>query len=234
MPADTQLIFIDGLPGSGKSTTGLWLARVLEQAGLQARLLTEFEPDHPLNVGGPLHPAGGTTGEALFQRYLPESYRAESLDRWRAFVSDAQVSEAVWVLESYPYQNSARILIQMDAAPELITEYTRTVEEVASPLRPALIYLARPDAERALREAAAMRGPEWTEYAVAVATRCPYGEARGLTGLEGAIEIVRWYREQMEALVAESRLPKLILSECAGRWDACYAEITRFLGLSAR
>jgi hypothetical protein len=104
---ETRLIFVEGLAGSGKSSTARHLVAQLAQARLAARLFSEHQQDHPLNVGGPFHPAGTTTGEELLRRYTVEAYVAESLERWRAFVAMAAAVETVSVLDSYPYQNSS-------------------------------------------------------------------------------------------------------------------------------
>ena len=79
----TRVIFVDGLPGSGKSTTAEWIAVDLAARGLPCRLLREREADHPLNVGGDLHPSGSTTGTRMFSTYTVSSFVEESLARWR-------------------------------------------------------------------------------------------------------------------------------------------------------
>ena len=106
---DTRLIFVDGLPGAGKSTTAEYVTRELEQRGIPCRLLREREPDHPLNVGGEWHPSGRTTGARMFAEYTVGAFVEESLARWSAFATQALVSERVNVLDSYPFQNSVRV-----------------------------------------------------------------------------------------------------------------------------
>jgi hypothetical protein len=71
-----------GLPGSGKSTTADYVADELEKRGIPCRLLREREIDHPLNVGGDLHPSGSTTGAGMFAAYTVGSFVEESLARW--------------------------------------------------------------------------------------------------------------------------------------------------------
>jgi nucleoside-triphosphatase THEP1 len=44
--ARNKMIFVDGLPGSGKSTTAEFVVRELEQRGISCRLLRERETDH--------------------------------------------------------------------------------------------------------------------------------------------------------------------------------------------
>jgi hypothetical protein len=66
---DTRLIFVERLPGAGKTTTASWLASRLRSECLRVTLFLEHQPEHPLNVGGTLHPSGEITGEAFFLRY---------------------------------------------------------------------------------------------------------------------------------------------------------------------
>jgi hypothetical protein len=75
--------------------TAQYLANELEQRGIPCRLLRERETDHPLNVGGDLHPSGSTTGAWMFREYTISAFMEESLSRWNAFVDEAIHSEHV-------------------------------------------------------------------------------------------------------------------------------------------
>jgi hypothetical protein len=230
----TKLIFIDGLPGLGKTTTATWLASRLRSAGFKTNLLLESQPGHPLNVGGDLHPAGDVTGEALFKRYTPRSYIAESLERWHSSVQTAMQVEAINVLDSYPFQNSIRILLQMNASIESIQAYADQVETLALPLQPVLIYLNHPDLDYATRQFAsisAQRGKEWTDYVIALVMRCPYAVANQLVGYEGLMQFLKDYKLLVDDLLKRSRLPRIMLENCAGDWDECYRSIEGFLGM---
>src|SRR5215813_7595440 len=142
---DTKLIFVEGLPGSGKTTTAAWLASRLHAERLRVNLLLEHQSEHLLNVGGTLHPSGETTGEAFFQRYTPASFVHESLQRWHTFVRDALQTEAINVLDSYPFQNSVRVLLQLNATPDYMEEYARQIEALIMPLQPVLMYFTHRD-----------------------------------------------------------------------------------------
>jgi hypothetical protein len=227
----TKIIFIDGLPGSGKSTTAEYVAGELEPRRIPCRLLREREPAHPLNVGGDLHPSGSTTGARLFAAYTVASFVEESLARWDAFVAEAMGAERVYVLDSYPFQNSVRVLLQMDADSTTLAVYQGSVLEKVAGLNPVLIYLDPGDAARTIRAIAERRGSAWTDYAVAVITECPYASTHGLQGLNGATEILRSYKQLLDEAVARFPFPKLVLTDCHRRWEACHAEIRRFLGL---
>lgn len=228
---DRRLILLEGLPGSGKTTAAEFLAARCERRGRAVALYPETMAEHPLHVGGTLHPAGRTSGAALFARYDVRAYVAESLARWRTFVRAAAQGATVHVTESYPYQSAARVLLQMDAPTERIRAYAQEVEALIAPLAPALVYFERPDADAALRAIVAHRGPAWTAYVVELATDCPYARRRGLTGLDGAAAMVGAYKALLDGLVAHSHLPRVVLVDCGDRWAACYEEMTTFLGL---
>jgi hypothetical protein len=229
--AATRLILVEGLPGSGKSTTAGHVASRLRHLGIAAQLIPEVQPDHPLNVGGELHPAGRTTGEQLFRRYTVEAYVAESLQRWQAFVASAVDVAVVQVLDSYPYQNAARVLLQLDSPTQTIQTYAREVEAVMRPLAPKLIYLQSGPGAEALAAASAARGPEWSAYVVALGTNCPYAVNRELAGLEGAMAVLNAYDALLRDLLGRSNLPRLELEHCSENWLACYERLATFLGI---
>jgi hypothetical protein len=225
-----RLVFVEGLPGSGKSTTARYVARRLRQTQGDVRLVAEVEPDHPLNVGGPLHPAGNTTGEELFMRYTVEAYIAESLERWRAFVDSVAGLATVHVLDSHPYQNAARVLFQMDSSLEVVRAYAQEVEGIARPLAPVLVYLQSQPNPEALAALASMRGEAWTAYAIEVITNCPYARHRQLTGPAGAAALLGAYHDLLQQLVSESAVRRLEVDGCVCDWEGCYRQIDEFLG----
>jgi len=230
----TRLIFVDGLPGSGKSMTAQYVASELERRGIPCRLLREREVDHPLNVGGDLHPSGCATGARMFAEYTIGSFVEESLIRWNAFVRETLYSEHVFILDSYPFQNSLRILLQMDADLVTLARYQSRVEEVGADLDPVLIYFDPGDPERAFRAIAEQRGPAWTDYAIAVVTECPYALSRRLHGMDGALAVLTSYKLVLDEAVARFRFPRLMLSDCHLRWPNCHSKIREFLRLESR
>ncbi len=229
---DTTIVLIDGLPGSGKSTTARFLTAQFQRAGLAAACwleVAEQGQDHPLNVGGAMHPAGQTTGSRLFAHYSVASYIEESLQRWQDFVQACAGTADVQIVESYPYQNAARVLLQMDAGIDQIHSYAAAIEQVLQPLHPVLIYFEQQDFVAATRAIARQRGPAWTAYLAEVATDCPYARRLGLHGLDGVLSVMTAYKAMLDDLRAASGLPELVLRDCAGRWPACYQEILAFL-----
>ena len=100
---DTKLIYIEGLPGSGKSTAAL----VAGEAAAIHRSESRPFPGTPARAspqcrwGQP--PAGETPGDVFFQNYNPENFIQESFERWQRFLDAAIQDDAIYVLDSYPY-----------------------------------------------------------------------------------------------------------------------------------
>jgi hypothetical protein len=198
-------------------------------------LWLETEAGHPLNVGGDLLPAGFTPGEAFFKHYQPNNFAQESLKRWEEFILKALPVETISVLDSFPFQNTIRILLQMDATLDFMREYAKHVEALVLPLAPILIYFDQPDITQAFQhmdQISAQRGKEWTQYVIDLVTNCPYAKARGLEGYEGVLEFIRAYKQTMDALLSQSHIPRIILENCSRNWEACYQKIANFLEIS--
>ena len=144
-------------------------------------------------------------------------------------------ADAVSVLDSYPYQNSVRILLQMDAALDDMREYAAQVEVIVMPLRPALIYFSHRDVAHTVQrfsEIGAQRGEAWMDYVARLIARCPYATARHLEGYNGVLAFIRDYKQLTDALLSESHLPRIILKDCSGEWNRCYRQIKAFLDLA--
>ncbi len=232
---DTKLIYIEGLPGSGKSTAASWLAKRLQSTGRKADLFLEHQPGHPLNVGGDSHPAGETPGDVFFQNYNPENFIQESFERWQRFLDAAIQDDAIYVLDSYPYQNSVRVLLQLNADLECITAYSAQIEALAAPVKPVLVYFSHQGSEyetQRFTQISEQRGKEWTEYVIDLVMHCPYAQARNLSGFEGILFFLREYHQLVHSLLQDSPIPRIILENCSDGWDGCYRRIEDFLGLS--
>lgn len=230
----TKLIFVEGLPGLGKTTAASWIAGRLASEGMKVNLCLETQPGHPLNVGGDLHPAGDTSGVALFHSYTPSKYIQESLEKWGSFVSGAYQEETINVLDSYPFQNAVRVLLQLDTPSDLMLDYTARVEELAAPLQPVLIYFSAgntPSTVDHLKQICERRGQEWVNYVIELVTHCPYAEARHLEGFDGLLTFILDYKQLSDLCLSRSRLPRIVLENCTKDYAACYRQVETFLGL---
>jgi hypothetical protein len=80
-----KLVLVEGLPGSGKSTTAQFLARQLRLAGHPASWHHEGETPHPVLR----RPADSPMWAGYF---------ADRLERWREFAAPFGATDRIWIL----------------------------------------------------------------------------------------------------------------------------------------
>lgn len=222
---DTRFIFVEGIPGSGKTAAVAYLARRVEQAGLPAHPVWE---DAPMRVSLTLpHP------RAVWQDVSDEQYVERSLSLWRLFLAEAERTEAVTVCDGMLFHGNMADLLLMDAEPELLRGYVAQVLDALAVLKPAVIYMRRDDVAAALRAICGERGSEWEAYQTGWKLASPYAQRHGLHGFDGWVSLYQDYRDLCDGIFARLDVPKLAIRQC-GEWAADYRDMCGFLGLPAQ
>lgn len=229
---NTRFIFVEGIMGSGKTTTAWFLTEQLQQHGMAARFLLEGptveEPEHPLRVATELPHPNGVWLDVTVKEYIELSLR-----KWRKFAQEAQQSEAVIACDGLLFHGNMTDLMLMNAPVEVLRAYVAQVVETIADLNPVVIYFSHPDIARALRKICDARGSKWEAYQVNWKVLSPYGRERSLHGFEGLVELYQNYCAFCEDILAQLALPKLAICN-KGDWARYYEEIRSFLQLPAR
>lgn len=212
---NTQLILIEGLPGSGKTTLASFLSAQLSQQGLAVRCLLEDTQPHPLHTAASPHKL--------------EAFARGSMQTWQTYVAQTEQSGIVTIVEGILFQNAIRLLMQNGMALAQVTVLAEAIEATIRPLRPVLIYLTQGDIAHAVERICQIRGAKFQAYLMSALTENVYAQQRGWTGIAGAIEMLRDYRALCDTLVAGSGMPKLVLETSAGKWLSYYEQIENFL-----
>jgi hypothetical protein len=229
---ETRFIFVEGIMGSGKSTTAWFLTEQLQQHGTAACFLAEGptfeEPEHLLRVSTSLpHP------HEVWLDVTVEEYIDLSLSKWHTFFQQAQYSETVTVCDGLLFHGNMTDLMLMNASPEILRAYVAQVIESISDLNPVVIYFTHPNIARALRRICAARGSEWEAYQVNWKVLSPYSRERSLYGFDGLVKLYQDYCALCEDIFAQLALPKLAIRN-EGDWATYYANILNFLQLPTR
>jgi hypothetical protein len=181
----SRLIFVEGIMGSGKSTTARWLARLFRRAGIPAQPVPEARP-HPTNVFRSLphwkQPWLDLTSEELVRR---------NYVKWQAFVAKALSSSHIFVFDGQLFHGDFTCLFLMNCPPRVLEQYVHTVLQLAGLLNPMILYCYQDDVAQALDHIGAQRGQGWVESQVAWKVASPYGQQRGLVGIEAGNSYIR-------------------------------------------
>jgi deoxyadenosine/deoxycytidine kinase len=212
---DMKLILIEGLPGSGKSTTAEYLAGELQRRGIHSRWFHEMDDDNPI---------------ADLPCDVPD-YQARMVEEWSRFVEQAQNNDSVTVLESRFWQNTALFMYMGTYSVEEVTLFNDAVASVIQPLSPVLFYMAQKDVEAALRRLDTFRGKDWMEAAIEVTTKERWFQSRGLGGFDGWVKFFSEWTTVADRLYDRLEFRKHRIHDPHQDWKQAYADMRSFLGL---
>lgn len=214
MHISSRLVIVEGIMGSGKSTTVLRIADRLQASGVSALGLTEGVSPHPIRFDW---------DEPWADMPAPQ-LATSAVARWRAYVYSAAMSESITIVDGQLFHGNLTSLFLLDADMALIRGYLHDVVAAIRPLRPVLIYFHQDDVDRAIRAIGTERGDAWVTYQVDWKLTSPYAVRHGFAGLEGLIALYRDYRQLTDQLYRELDIPKISIENSAQEWGK-YDEI---------
>lgn len=210
---NTKLILIDGMPGSGKSTTGKWISELLSQSNIANRFYHELDDNHPLRIYDRKFTSFTVAEEA-------EWFAAKVKQLFTSFVEDILRSDEVIIMESYVFQNTIGFAYNMQMNPEDILDLTQTIQTILSQVNPVLIYYYQVNVEQNWRWICEIRGPEFTQ------DRC------GLYTDEDFVKAGQFWTSNQDFvfnIVHKWEIPKLIIKNHDHQWKAYNEAIKDFL-----
>ena len=212
-----QILFIDGLPGSGKSTAASAVGDRLSHT----RVFGETTADHPLLPVLP-DPMGAAFAD-IHESHTWESFAAAALGKLEAFLAGAD-GDVLYVFESHPIQSTFRVLFQLDAPQAAILEIWSDLQDRLARVQPRLVYFEESNHLQALRGIAERRGSAWKSYLVEALGQSPWMRARGLSAADGVDRWLVEYADLSDRLASSWRFPMLRLparpENYEGRTDA--------------
>ena len=179
----TRLIIVEGLPGSGKSTTAAMVAAELEARGKNVVCVDEGAANHPADVG-----------DYDFPDFASE--RATILDTWRTF-TDRTAPCTTYVFNCVLLQNPmCETMMRFGMDEDESRRYIGEIAEIIAPLHPMVTYIDEPNAKAAIDGVLDERGDSWLNAVIDYHTSQGYGKAHGLRGYEGYIACLEERRER--------------------------------------
>ena len=221
----TNLVLIEGIPGSGKSTTAQQLYFHLDKLGYNARWVFEKETPHPIYFELDVKNA------AQFGVTQLNRTRERVLSNWEKLAASLAGTNQVLILDSSFLQTPVGGQLLMNVPPEEILADVFRVERAIEKLNPVLIYFYQEDVGTALSRISSQRGPWFASYLIELFNASPYGRAKHVQKYEDVIEAIQASRQFMDSIFENLRLRKLAIENSAGDWKQYRNAITDLLSL---
>lgn len=226
---NTKLIMIEGIPGSGKSTTAQLISHMLHRKGIGHKWWYEEEKGHPVYVYDDY-----TTMQLIIDELSNGNYRKVinmALKKWHEFVASVQMTSDIVIVDSCLFGYLTWSLFPFEVPKEEIAKYIKAVERIIQPLNPNIIYFYQTDIGAALKKICTRRGGDTEKNFVRAATQSPYGKSRGLNGFRGMVAYWKDYRDITDGAFQGLAHHKIAIDNSEGNWPQYNRKISEFLGI---
>ncbi len=171
----TNLIIVEGLPGSGKSTTAAMIADELNRKNKKVVCVDEGVPEHPADYA-----------DYDFPDF--ETEREKILEKWKSFVQSAE-KDAFYVFNCIFLQNPmCETMMRFGMSEEESRNYIAEIADIIKPLKPIIIYIDQPDVKSAIDSVLDERGNDWLNAVIDYHVSQGFGKQNNLCGYDGYIK----------------------------------------------
>lgn len=217
----TKLVLFEGNPFTGKSTLSEYAA---QQIALNGQAV-EWVPE-------------GEMLEKYFPHILAVLNQTQSIAEellwaeWRAFVQTVQRAPTIFVVDAALSYTAVYPLLAEDRPPATIRALVSRIAELCAPLHPRVIYL-RGDQDQIARASIVERGEKWQQQLIEQSDATPYQQARGRSGIQGAIALLLETQELTDGVFATGEWPTLTLDVTAADRATNRQAMLNFLEIGA-
>ncbi len=209
----TKLILIEGLPGSGKSTTAEFISSKLTEMNISHRLYLEDPDSAPIEFLWPESP----------------TFRSDLESQWLKLVESMKHREDLVLLESIYWQWTTWFIILLNYPHDDVIVINSSLHDIITPLAPLLIYFAHTDVESHIQWIYNLRGEEWSNFMIQRDLQLPYHQSRDHKNLDGLITCFRETQSQYDELYKLTRFQTIKIQDPHENWPGTYQKAIEFI-----
>ena len=219
MKSNKKLILLEGLPGSGKSTTSQWLHRRFSQCGVSAHWYYELAANHPL------------THHCDLKKVSREELVKQCLRTWSSFLSSEVTDYDVIIIDSGFFQKNVMLMMNLDIDRKEILRYSKQVERRLNQFNPHLVYLNQNNVGAHISSTYFSRGKIFEDALTDWSTSTQFSLRKKYKGLEGSIAYWCDYKNLCDRIFSECHLNKVVIDVSEKRWLDYQSTLSSLLGI---
>jgi len=212
-----QLVLIEGIPGSGKTSLSSALNAELQLRDETAVWYAEELANHPV------------IDRCTMREPKNIHFGNTCIQRWRVFMSDLEQQQQWVILDAHPFQNTIRFMLEHDLPGWVLKKYITDLSPILNRYRSSIIYLYHPDPEVFLNSAFEARKPKVAEKITEYSEKTPFARARGLFGRDALVALYSEYQQLSMDFLKHLKIPLLMLNSSEMRESAIHQEAQRWL-----
>lgn len=223
----TNMVLVDGIAGSGKSSMVHRLGLHLRRLGYNARWFFDAEPDHPIYPDLTARVLSPTSD--LDDVEWNEQHDVV-LRNWKTLTSSLLGTKDIVLLDSSFSETPAEYQRLWNRPAGETVRHILEVDRILEPLNPILVYLYQRDVGVALREILTVRSQEYADYMIRWIGMTPYGREHKVAEYEDVVAVFAGVRRLTDEVFEKVRMRKIGIEDGARDWERSYGRITEFLG----
>lgn len=132
-----KLIFVEGIPGCGKSTNSQYVAHQLKENGYRVEWIHEGIDDHPLwEERDDYFNEDGYINEEYF-----DVYTSSLIEKFKPIQKDIEENDIIYVVDGAIFAGFINVYYKSDCPDHKTHAYFERLEQALEPMNPLLIYL---------------------------------------------------------------------------------------------
>ncbi|MFN2216391.1 MAG: hypothetical protein ACK2TS_05550 [Anaerolineales bacterium] len=232
---DTKLIMVEGIVGSGKSTTADHIAKLISDAGKKVNLYHEYAREYPLEmyISNLLQNNYGKQFDvqSVVRKILANDTEVDSLPHWKDISEFCLSRDEVTIIESRFWQHETMIMYLCGIDSDRILKRQQEIFEVLADNNPFLVCLANDNVVPIIEKAFAERREIWRDWITWMFAEFPYFTSRNLSGKDGMIEFYKDWNQLAEALFNQYPGAKVAMRNPHNDWQTAYKTLEGALAL---